>query len=324
MVKLLLKSVLFLILLFGSYAIYYAYNPVNEELNKANDYLLAIETKHQKLEKLPGPRIIFMGGSSVAFGVDSKSIGDSLGLNGFNLGLHAGLGLQFMVNEALNVVKAGDILVVSTEFFLGEGQMKMLAYMRQNYPASEQYMNLNASEKISYPYELAMDNILSKNSRVQNTFLKGKKTVVQQDTNSVYKRDGFNERGDYELHLDQDARPWGIFVKYDQKDELYNSGIEQLNKLAALKEKGVQVFYLFPGYPIEEYKRFQNPLQSFESQLKAGLLFPVLGKVTDFLYPEADFYDTVYHLRRKGRSERTKTIVRLLREALKLGKEVIQ
>jgi hypothetical protein len=324
MAKLLLKSILFLILLFGSYAVFYAYNPVNEELNKANDYLLAIEPKHQLLEKLPSPRIIFMGGSSVAFGIDSKSIGDSLGLNGFNLGLHAGLGLQFMVNEALEMTKPGDILVVSTEYFLGEGQMKMLAYMRHNFPASEQYMNLNASEKISYPYELAMDNILSKNSRVQNTFLKGKKTVVKQDTNNVYKKNGFNERGDYELHLDQEARPWGIFVKYDQKDEPYSSGIQMLNKLASLKEKGVQIFYVFPGYPLEEYNRFQKPLQSFENQLKAGLQFPVLGKVTDFLYPETDFYDTVYHLRRKGRSERTKTLVQLLRKALKLNKGIIQ
>jgi len=316
MKKLLLKSIIFFVLLFGSYAVYYAYNPVNEELNKANDYLLAIETKHKNLAKLPSPRIIFLGGSSVAFGVDSKSIGDSLGLNGFNLGLHAGLGLQFMVNEALEVTKSGDVLVVSSEYYLGEGQMKMLAYMSQNYPTSKNYLNLNASEKISYPYELLMDNILAKNSRVQNTFLKGKKTVVQQDTNNVYKRSGFNERGDYELHLDQEARPFGIFVKYEQKEENYKVGMEILNKLAVLQEKGVRVFYVFPGYPIEEYNRFQKSLQSFENQLKAGLQFPILGKVTDFLYPVSDFYDTVYHLRRKGRAERTKTMVRLLREAL--------
>ena len=318
MKKLLLKTIIFFILLFGSYAVYYAYNPVNEELNRANDYLLAIETKHKNLAKLPSPRIIFLGGSSVAFGVDSKSIGDSLGLNGFNLGLHAGLGLQFIVNEALEMAKPGDVLVVSSEYFLGEGQMKMLAYMSQNYPPSEKYLNLNASEKISYPYELVMDNLLAKNSRVQNTFLKGKKTVVQQDTNNVYRKSGFNERGDYELHLDQEARPFGIFVKYEQREENYTTGIEMLNKLAALQEKGVRVFYVFPGYPLEEYNRFQKPLQSFENQLKAGLQFPVLGKVTDFLYPESDFYDTVYHLRRKGRVERTKTMVRLLRESLQI------
>jgi len=323
MKKLLLKSIIFLILLFGSYAVYYGYNPVNEELNKANDYLLAIETKHKNLAKLPTPRIIFLGGSSVAFGVDSKSIGDSLGLNGFNLGLHAGLGLQFIVNEALEMVKPGDVLVVSSEYFLGEGQMKMLAYMRQNFAPSEKYIHLNASEKISYPYELVMDNILSKNSRVQNTFMKGKKTVIQQDTNSVYKKSGFNERGDYELHLDQEARPFGIFVKYNQQEENYSKGVAILNQLARLQKKGVQVFYIFPGYPAEEYNRFQKPLQSFENQLKAGLQFPVLGRVTDFLYPEVEFYDTVYHLRRKGRAKRSKTIVRLLREALHIDSKSI-
>jgi hypothetical protein len=46
-------------------------------------------------------------------------------------------------------------------------------------------------------------------------------------------------------------------------------------------------------------------------------LFPVLGSPEDFLYPENEFYDTVYHLLRKGREKRTATLVRQIREALK-------
>ena len=96
----------------------------------------------------------------------------------------------------------------------------------------------------------------------------------------------------------------------------YSDQIDVLNKLSFLKEKGVKVFYIFPAYPKEEFKRFESSLLSFETQVRRGLKFPVLGKVTDFLYPEADFYDTVYHLRRRGRDERTKKIVDLLKMAL--------
>jgi hypothetical protein len=314
--KLIFKILAICFLFFGGVFLVYQYNPINQKLNEANDYLLAIRTKHENLSRLKSPRILFMGGSSAAFGIDSKSIGDSLNMNGFNLGLHAGLGIKFMVNEALDVVRPGDVLIVSTEYYLDEGQIKMLAYMNQKYELTAKYLELGLQEKISYPYELKMIELLERTQRIQATVVKGKKAVVKLDTNDFYKSAGFTGRGDYELHLDKE-RPWGIFVKYDQKDKDYSAGIEILNRLNALKEKRVRVFYVFPAYPMEEFAVHKVPLKSFESQLKNGLLFPVLGSPEDFLYPENEFYDTVYHLLRKGREKRTATLVRQIREALK-------
>lgn len=313
--KLAWKIALFAAVLGGSFALAYRYNPINYEYLKGNDYLLAIFKKHEQLERLPAPRLVFVGGSGAAFGIDSKSIGDSLKMNGFNLGLHAGLGLEFMVSEVLDVARPGDVVVVSTEFYLGQGQLKMLAYMNNHFPKTADYLQLGALDRFSYAYELITADLLDRSKRVQSTLLKGKNQTIKLDTNDYYRSTGFTSRGDYELHLDKE-RPWGLFTRYDQKEEVYSDGIRQLNRLSALQQNGIKVFYVYPGYPKEEYNRFKTSLQSFDNQLRHGLSFPVLGQLQDFLYPEDEFFDTVYHLEREGRSKRAATIARLLREAL--------
>jgi hypothetical protein len=143
---------------------------------------------------------------------------------------------------------------------------------------------------------------------------------MRQDTDNLYKKRGFTPNGDYELHLDEDYKPWGIFVRYEQKEVNYDSGIEILNKLSVLPERGIPVFYVFPSYPEEEFERFKKALFSFETQMRKGLMFPVLGRVSDFLSPESDFYDTVYHLCRNGRAARTEKLIKTLRKELRLVK----
>ena len=59
-------------------------------------YLQAYNKKCQLLEDTPSPRIIFVGGSNLAFGLDSQRIKDSLNINVINYGLHAGIGLKYM------------------------------------------------------------------------------------------------------------------------------------------------------------------------------------------------------------------------------------
>ena len=49
-------------------------------------YLQAYNKKCQLLEDTPSPRIIFVGGSNLAFGLDSQRIKDSLNINVINYG----------------------------------------------------------------------------------------------------------------------------------------------------------------------------------------------------------------------------------------------
>lgn len=81
-----------------------------------NNYLQAYTLKCQLLENTPGPRLIFVGGSNLAFGIDSKRIADSLGVNVVNTGLHAGLGIKFMLDDVSEYLREGDVVIIAPEY----------------------------------------------------------------------------------------------------------------------------------------------------------------------------------------------------------------
>ena len=72
-------------------------------------FYMASADKHRRLENLPAPRIIFIGGSSMAFGMDSGLVGKKLGLNPVNMGLNAAVGLEFMLQEVEPFLRRGDV-----------------------------------------------------------------------------------------------------------------------------------------------------------------------------------------------------------------------
>lgn len=79
-------------------------------------YLYEYVAKERMLREVPPPRIIFVGGSNLAFGLDSGIIADSLGLNVVNYGLHGGLGLKYMIDDVARNLQRGDIVVVAPEY----------------------------------------------------------------------------------------------------------------------------------------------------------------------------------------------------------------
>src|ERR1700730_2211300 len=72
--------------------------------------------KDSLLNNAPSPRIVFIGGSNLSFGINSQMIKDSLGLNPVNAAIHASIGLVYMLDHSLNYIRPGDVLVVSPEY----------------------------------------------------------------------------------------------------------------------------------------------------------------------------------------------------------------
>ncbi len=84
-------------------------------LNKTG-YLAASVDKHHLLVQQPSPRIVFVGGSNLAFGLDSLAIERSLGYHPINMGLHLALGLDFMLAEIEAFLKPDDVVLISLEY----------------------------------------------------------------------------------------------------------------------------------------------------------------------------------------------------------------
>ena len=65
-------------------------------LNERSNYIKAGYDKLELLAGVKSPRMIFSGGSSVAFGVDTKKINQKVHYNCINMGLHILRGLIFI------------------------------------------------------------------------------------------------------------------------------------------------------------------------------------------------------------------------------------
>ena len=78
-------------------------------------YLAAVKDKERLLKETPGPRLICVGGSGLAFGLDSKLLAERYAYHPINLGLHAGLGGDFMLRWAGANARRGDVVILCLE-----------------------------------------------------------------------------------------------------------------------------------------------------------------------------------------------------------------
>ena len=79
-------------------------------------YVAAIIDKQKSLRSCPSPKIILVGGSSLAFGLDSEMIESRVRRPVLNMGLHAGFGLKFMIEEVKPYVDSGDVVLLVPEY----------------------------------------------------------------------------------------------------------------------------------------------------------------------------------------------------------------
>ena len=79
-------------------------------------FLGELSDKCALLEQSPAPRIVLVGGSSLAFGVDSALLEQEFpGYTVVNFGLYAALGTQLMLELSDGQFREGDIVILSPE-----------------------------------------------------------------------------------------------------------------------------------------------------------------------------------------------------------------
>lgn len=85
---------------------YYVSNQYSE------DYCAALIDKVERLKSIEEPKIVLLGNSNIAFGIDSAMIEEELGMPVVNMGLHGNLGNMFHEEMARINVTEGDIYVL--------------------------------------------------------------------------------------------------------------------------------------------------------------------------------------------------------------------
>ena len=70
------------------------------------------KVKRLRFESLSSPRILFVGDSNLAFGLDSRAVANSFHCNVQNAGLHAGIGLYYCLQEYDDLIRKDDVIVI--------------------------------------------------------------------------------------------------------------------------------------------------------------------------------------------------------------------
>lgn len=277
-------------------------------------FLGELKYKCQRLEEAEGPRIVLVGGSSLAFGVDSALLERSLpGYQVVNFGLYAGLGTAVMLDLSRDSIRPGDIVLVIPE---------------------QQALTLSTDCGGEYLWQ-GVDGAFGLLSRVEPdrwgqlagqfpAFAAGKLAYVLQGTppqpSGVYARASFNAYGDL---VSPDCADNLLPLGYDPNTPISfqtslptSAFLQALNDYTeALTQRGATVYYHFcpmnalaveEGVDVDGYAAF----------LREQLDCPLLGDPGDCLLEAGWFYDTNFHLNSSGKTVFTRQLVRDLKAAL--------
>ncbi len=288
-----------------------------------NNYFAALIDKNNLLEKTNSPRIIFVGASNLAFGLDSKMIEKEFGIPVVNMGLHGDFGLGFILNNVKQNIKKGDIVVLAIEYYLDKIYYKDVSYATALYPKGKEFIDYDAdyySQKIKYNVNEAQivrqkffNFIFEKIFRLKEAKVYIPTELNSYDT-SVYSRSGFNENGDLISHLDK--KPFeNLTGEIKIQTEDYSKSIDKLNDfLKYVNDHGGQVYFTFPSYARSEFEKNFKAISEFEKQLKENMRIEIISSPEDSAFPDSLFFDSVYHLNSRGREIRTEKMIGALKE----------
>jgi hypothetical protein len=260
--------------------------------------------KRMRLQTAPGPRIVFIGGSSVCFGIDSTLVQSELGLNPVNMGLHAALGMDFILEEAKTGLRSNDVLVVSFEY--------------EEFVSDQTQWPLLAEIAITDPWLVARAKpvgLLDGGYReiiwkwIDSSAVFGR---VDQDQ-KYYNRDAFNTFGDV-VHWQGTILKPGDQAATPAAEAPPPYLDKSMDKLLRFQErcqrKGVTVYWVYP--PIADYAFKPELAGQIRDELTRRVPMIQLNQPEDSVYPARLFWDTIYHLTHEGAVLRTQQIIKRL------------
>ncbi len=277
----------------------------------------ALNEKYDRLHSIKEDKIVVVGGSSVAFGLDSEALERYTGMPVVNFGLYAALGTKLMLDLSDSGIKKGDIVVIAPE--LDPQTLSM-------------YFNSRTTlEAIDDDYRMMLDigfdswfNLFGGMWSFAGRKLALYNSDDPQILDPVYNAANLNEYGDVCLE-----RPENVMAKYrdtnkpvDLSVDMLGDGFDEfcdyLNKyIAKLKLKGAEVYFSF--CPINEMSLSDNTTEQTRAELvdylKENINCEFISELDDYILEAGYFFDTNFHLNDAGADVRTARLARDLRNA---------
>ena len=314
MKKRIIKLIALVLIVFAPLGIFALYADTLPDAYE-NTYLGAFDEKYTRLYGSEGKKIIFIGGSSLPFGLRSDLIQNELGgeYEVINFGLYATLGTKFMMDMARDAIKEGDIVIICPEtaeqtyslYFNPDAALQALGGLSTLYTK----LSLGDCVALAHNYfEYSFDRIeYAMNDNAP-------------DPVGIYRADSLNGFGDISVDHPNNIMNNG----YDANMEIYTDDrlldgefIEYVNDyIADAKKKGATVYFNYSPINCLAIRSSSLTRAEFERSLKNSLNCELLGTIEDYLIDERYFYDTNFHLNSAGAIYFSNMLARSLKSVL--------
>jgi len=286
-----------------------------------NNYLRARIDKHCILDTTSSPKIVFVGGSNVAFGIDSRIIRDSTELNVVNTGLHAGMGIKFIMSDLNPDIKKmkkeeNNYIIICPEYshFYNEGNGEPITMAPLFVSDIKVVKLMNVAQLAMIMRGLPKYASGKIRENIENK-IKNKGNRSYKNDRYRYERKGFNEYGDEINHITlKSDHPQIIANKMSNTDINENTLSYFLNTIK-IWEKHAHVLIIPPALYDEVYKLQEVQIKQISDRLaKSGN--PFMMPTDSFKYDKSMMYNTGYHLNAKGTKNHSRKIATFLKNFL--------
>jgi len=286
-------------------------------------YFTANRQKHSLLENTPSPKIVFVGGSNLAFGLDSGALEQKLRLPVINMGLCDMFGMRYVLDEVVDSIKAGDLVVMVPEYYMLEFGADGTSELFRNveaYPPSALWILK------SYWHSPAS---LGKLFTIFHSYVIAKwRSIVDSCADACYGDFSFrsltrpcepewcfNKQGDFLGHLNAPARSritYPLSCGQASPDSLYF-----INRFSRqLDARGAKLVLLPCPVPTNSYGSAAHNIGREFQQLRQTCNAVMPSQPERYVFDTEYFYETPYHLNATGRKLRTQRVAEDLRKLL--------
>lgn len=279
----------------------------------ADSYPAALQLKLALLDTPSDrPRVVLVGGSAAAFGVDSALMEEALpDYAVVHFGLYAGLGMPLMLELMQTALRPGDVVLVMPE----QQEQSLSDYFNAE-------MTLQALDG-ELPRLLRLDarHAFQLAAAFPGFAMSKLRYVLTHSTpkpDPVYCRASFDVRGDLRNDaIEANMMPGGwdrnmpiALTQQALPDEAFLACMTRLTNEA--KKAGAQVLYAFCPMNAAALT-MDSDSDAYYDALAELLPCPILGDPNDSVMDAGWFYDTNFHLNSSGRAVYTCRLIRALK-----------
>ncbi|MGN1345625.1 MAG: hypothetical protein ACI4V1_02470 [Eubacteriales bacterium] len=280
----------------------------------SESFLAGLGRKYELLKTTGSPKIVLIGGSSAAFGIDTDLLEENLPYEVVNFGLYATLGTKLMLDLSRDYIEEGDLVIIAPE--LDEQTFSLYFNAQSVWQAAESNPSLLTG--------VAWENIGAMLGGYWG-YLSGKMSAAEKNApapTGVYSLSSIDENGDISYPREGNTMLLGydpnMIITLD--DRLLDADfLDYLNDYAAMCEKrGASCYFSFAPTNRAALAEGTTDEQilAFYDRLDRALDFEILSNVNDCLYDAGYFYDTNFHLNDAGVIAHSATLLRDIRRVL--------